>query len=200
MKGIASLLCLILFVGCGSEESAKVSGAPGEGDSGSATAAGDVDAGHAAAVDAIGGEDGAAIRAFLAKDSSMKKFFHGAHGFAIWPSVGKGGLVIGGGGGSGSVYERGKLIGTTKLSFVSVGAQIGGQSFAEVIFFKDKAAIDNFKRGNFEFGAQVSAVAATAGAANGTDYDSGVAVFTLPKKGLMAEASVSGQEFTFEPK
>jgi lipid-binding SYLF domain-containing protein len=183
------VLSLVLLVGCGSGEPAQEGGAPGEGD-----------AGHAAAVDAIGGRDGDTIRAFLARDSSLKRFFHGAHGFAIWPNVGKGGFVIGGGGGKGSVYEQGKLIGASELSFVSVGAQIGGQSFAEVIFFQDKAAIDNFKRGNFEFGAQISAVAAASGAASAARYDSGVAVFTLPKKGLMAEASVGGQQFTFVPK
>jgi lipid-binding SYLF domain-containing protein len=195
MNEKAILLCLFLLVGCGSEEPAKEGGAPKEGGTPKES-----DAGHAAAVDAIGGEDGETIRAFLAKDSSMKKLFHGARGFAIWPSVGKGGFVIGGGGGTGSVYEQGKLTGASKVSFVTVGAQIGGQSFAEVIFFKDKAAIDNFKRGNFEFGAQVSAIAATAGAGSAADYDSGVAIFTLPKGGLMAEASVGGQKFTFKPK
>jgi lipid-binding SYLF domain-containing protein len=197
MNGKASLLCLVLLVGCGSDEPAQGDGGPGEGD---AAAPAQDEVGHAAAVDAIGGEDGGAIRAFLAKDSSMKKFFHGAHGFAIWPKVGKGGLIIGGGSGKGSVYEKGKLVGTSKLSFVSVGAQIGGQSFAQVIFFKDKAAIDNFKRGNFEFAAQVSAVAAESGAASASDYDSGVSIFTLAKKGLMAEAAVAGQKFTFDPK
>ena len=187
MNRQAMLIVLMVFVGCGSEEAGQGGCASGEGGSG-----------HAAAVDAIGGEDGDAMRAFLARDSSMKKFFHGAHGFAIWPNVGKGGFVIGGGGGGGSVYEKGERIGSSKLSFVSVGAQIGGQSFSEILFFKDKAALDNFKRGNFEFGAQVSAVAAKDGVATGTNYDSGVAVFTLPKKGLMAEASVSGQKFTFK--
>ena len=190
MKETAILLMLVLLLGCGSEESAKGDGTPAEGGASD----------HAALVDAIGGEDGDTIRAFLAKDPSMKRFFHGSYGFAIWPSIGKGGLIVGGGGGSGSVYEQGERIGATKVKFVSVGAQIGGQSFSEVIFFKDKAALDNFKRGNFEFGAQVTAVAVDAGAANEAAYDSGVAIFMLPRKGLMAEASVSGQQFTFTPK
>ena len=133
-------------------------------------------------------------------DESLEKFFHGAHGFAIFPSVGKGGLIIGGGGGGGSVFEEGKAIGTSKMSFVSIGAQVGGQSLIEVIFFKDKAALDNFRRGNFEFGAQVSAVAVESGAALNSGYDKGVAVFTMAKSGLMAEASVSGQKFTFKAK
>lgn len=196
MAGKVSLmLCLGLLVGCGSEEPAGDAG-PAKDAPAAKKGGGEL----AAAVDAIGGKEGDTIRAFLARDPSMKKFFHAAHGFAIWPNVGKGGFVVGGGGGSGTVYEQGKPIGTSKMTFLSVGAQIGGQSFSEVIFFKDKAALDNFKRGNYEFSAQVSAVAATDGAATGTDYDSGVAIFTLPKKGLMAEASVAGQKFSFRPK
>jgi len=172
------LLFLFSFAGCGSDAAEE----------------------RAAKVDAIGGEAGAAMRAFLDKDPSMKKFFDDAYGFAIWPSIGEGGFVVGGGGGRGFVYEQGKLIGESKLSFVSVGAQIGGQTFAEVVFFRDKAALDAFKGGNFEFGAKVSAIAAESGVANKADYAAGVAVFTLPLKGLMAAASVSGQDFTFEPK
>ena len=98
------------------------------------------------------------------------------------------------------VYERGKLIGTAKVKFLSVGAQVGGQSFIEVIFFENKRALDRFKSGNFEFGAQATAVAVTAGAAADADYEDGVAVFTMPKKGLMAEASISGQKFEFKSK
>jgi lipid-binding SYLF domain-containing protein len=177
----STLLGLLLVVGCGSEDGGGSSSA------------------YSAEVDAIGGKDGATIKAFLARDATMKRFFHGAHGFAIWPSIGKGGFVIGGGGGTGSVYEQGKRIGASKVTFVTVGAQVGGQSFAEVIFFKDKAALDNFTRGNFEFEAQVSAIAAKSGAAMQAAYDSGVAIFTLPKDGLMAEASVGGQKFSFEP-
>jgi lipid-binding SYLF domain-containing protein len=81
-----------------------------------------------------------------------------------------------------------------------VGAQIGGQSFMEIIFFKNKAALDDFRQGNFELNAQISAVAVTEGASKDASYDLGVAVFTMPRKGLMAEASVGGQKFEFAPK
>ena len=106
MNAKTILLCLVLLVGCGSEEPAKEGGGPGEGEADPAPAPAKAEAGHAAAVDAIGGEDGEAIRAFLAKDATMKRFFHGSYGFGIWPNVGKGGLVIGGGGGSGSRRAR----------------------------------------------------------------------------------------------
>ena len=82
----------------------------------------------------------------------------------------------------------------------SIGLQIGGQGFSEIIFFKDKPTLDFFKQGNYAFSAQASAVAVNMGVAAKTDYDSGVAVFTMPKGGLMAEASVGGQKFTFDPK
>ena len=188
MKTTAALSILVLLLGCGSEQPAE---SGGDAD----TPAAEVESSSAS----IGGAAGEAVKALLKRDPSLKTFFDDAHGFAIWPSVGKGALIVGGGGGSGFVYEDNKLIGTSKMTFVSVGAQIGGQSFSEVIFFKDKAALDNFKRGNFEFGAQISAIAVDKGVANDANYDKGVAVFTMPKQGLMAEASVSGQKFTFKP-
>ena len=146
------------------------------------------------------GEIAATIRKFKTRDPSMERFFDSAHAYAIWPSVGKGGFVIGGGGGRGAVYEKGKLIGFSTITFVTIGAQIGGQEFAEVIFFKDKAALDNFKRGNYELAAQVTAVAAQDGVARDASYDSGVAIFTLPLTGVMAEASVGGQKFSYDPR
>lgn len=187
----ASLAIFVLLFGCGGEQPAQ----PGDVEETSvppATAP--------TPAELIGGEAGEAVKALLKRDPSLKKFFDDAHGFAVWPTVGKGGMIVGGGGGSGFVYEGNRQIGTSKLRFLSIGAQIGGQSFSEVIFFRDKVALDSFKRGNFEFGAQVSAIAVTKGVANDADYDKGVAVFTMPKGGLMAEASVSGQKFTFKPK
>lgn len=140
-----------------------------------------------------------ARRAFLQKDAGLERFFDGAHGYVLFPNVGKGGLIFGGGGGRGYVFERGNLIGTAKLSFVSVGAQIGGQAFREVIFFENKDNLDHFKRGNFEIGSQLSAVAANTGASKNARYEKGVAIFTVAVAGLMAEASVSGQKFKFYP-
>ena len=86
------------------------------------------------------------------------------------------------------------------MTQATIGLQLGGQKFAQFIFFKDKVALENFKRGNFEFGAQVSAVAITKGASADTSYDSGVAVFTQASGGLMVEGTVGGQKFTYEPK
>lgn len=140
-----------------------------------------------------------AIRQFLAKDDKMSVFFDRAYGYAIFPTVGKGGIGIGGAHGKGIVFRRGEATAATSLSQVTVGFQLGGQAYSEVIFFKDRSDYDRFMGGEFEFGAQASAVAADKGAATNADYSDGVAVFTLAKGGLMYEATVAGQKFTVEP-
>lgn len=140
------------------------------------------------------------IERFLQSDPGLKTFFDQAHGYAVFPTVGKGAYIIGGTYGKGSVYEVGNFIGYASIVEASVGLQVGGQGFSEIIFFKDQLTMDYFKRGTYEFSAQASAVAVTMGIAAKTDYDRGVAVFILPKAGLMAEASVGGQKFSFEPK
>jgi lipid-binding SYLF domain-containing protein len=140
------------------------------------------------------------IARFKKVDPSMKVFFDNAYGYAVFPSIGKGGYFLGGGYGKGQVYEQGNFIGYSRIINLTVGAQIGGQSYSEIIFFKDKASLNDFKVGNFEFAAQTSAVFVTHGASKDSHYDRGVAVFTMPKAGAMAEASIGGQKFTFEPK
>jgi lipid-binding SYLF domain-containing protein len=140
-----------------------------------------------------------AIKAFKASDSSMTNHFKKAVGYAVFPTAGKGGLIVGGAHGTGQVYEGGKLIGNSKMSQVTVGAQIGGQAFAEIIFFKTKEALAKFKEGGYSFNAQVGAVAAAEGASLNAKYVDGVLVFTEAKSGLMAEATVGGQKFTFVP-
>jgi lipid-binding SYLF domain-containing protein len=140
----------------------------------------------------------ATIEKFEEGDPGMQAWFREAHGYAVFPSVGKGGIGIGGARGKGLVYERGTLIGKTTLTAVTIGFQLGGQAFSEVIFFKDKTALDDFTRGNFEFDAGVSAVALTAGASADLGYSNGVAVVTATKGGLMYEATVGGQKFSFE--
>jgi lipid-binding SYLF domain-containing protein len=139
------------------------------------------------------------IKEFEKGDPGMQAWFRDAYGYAVFPNVGKGALVVGGAHGNGLVYERGKLIGKTSLTAVTVGLQAGGQAFREVIFFKDKTALDDFTRGNFEFQAGLSAVALKEGASADLAYNKGVAVMTATKGGLMAEASIGGQKFTFEP-
>ena len=152
-----------------------------------------------AAADELNTECEAAVARFKKNDPSMDlNFFTSAHGYAVFPTVAKGGIGIGGAGGKGQVYQGGSLIGYTTLSQGSIGLQIGGQSYSEIIFFQNQAALDSFKGGEFTLAAQATAVAATAGAAANADYDHGVAIFTGSQKGLMAEASVGGQNFTFE--
>lgn len=139
------------------------------------------------------------IGEFKKKDKKLDNFFKQAYGYAVFPSVGKGAIGIGGAHGNGVVYEKGKPIGDTSLTQVTIGFQLGGQAYSEIIFFKDKKTLDDFKNGNFELGAQASAVAVTAGASADANYEKGVAVFTMAKGGLMYEASVGGQKFSFDP-
>jgi lipid-binding SYLF domain-containing protein len=140
-----------------------------------------------------------AIESFEKADSGLKKLFATAEGYVVFPSVGKGGLVIGAAHGTGLVYEKGKLAGRAALTAVTVGAQIGGQAFSEVIFFETTNALAQFKESKLEMSAQLSAVVAAEGASQNAKYQDGVMVFTKVKSGLMAEASVGGQKFKFEP-
>jgi len=152
------------------------------------------------------------------KSAQVKKFFNNAYGYAIFPTIAKGGFGIGGSYGEGSVYKQGKKTGTTTMAQVTIGFQLGGQAFSEIIFFKNKKSYEKFINGNFEFSAQASAVAinaganaktsttgSSAGAATSPDknqqegiYQNGMATFTYIKGGLMYEAALGGQKFTFE--
>jgi lipid-binding SYLF domain-containing protein len=135
---------------------------------------------------------------FIKTDASMAKLFNDSYGYVIFPKIGKGAIIIGGSGGNGVVYEKGKTIGTAKMAQVSVGAQVGGESYREVIFFENKEALDRFRDNKVEFSGQVSAVAAKSGASLNAKYADGVAVFTQDLSGLMAEAAVGGQKFTYK--
>jgi lipid-binding SYLF domain-containing protein len=146
--------------------------------------------------------------------------FKNAYGYAVFPSVGKGGFFVGGAFGRGQVYVGSAVSGDTSLSQVSIGFQLGGEAFSEIIFFENKAAYDDFASGKLRFSAQAQAVAIVAGAqaqtgSTGTSsgagvpgstkqfkgvYNNGMAVFVRIKGGLMYEASVGGQKFTFDPK
>ena len=134
-----------------------------------------------------------------AADPGLQKQIDNAYGYAIFPSVGKVGAVVGGAYGRGEVYEHGKRVGWTDLSQATIGAQLGGQSFSELILFENKAALDNFKNGNLKFTANASAVAIKSGAADASKYTDGVLVFVEPKAGLMLEAAIGGQSFGFQP-
>jgi lipid-binding SYLF domain-containing protein len=160
-----------------------------------------------------------AIKVF--RDSPVvQPYFKNAYGYAIFPTIGKGGIGIGGAHGSGQVYVGDKVTGKTSMTQLTIGLQLGGQAYSQIIFFEDKRAYQEFTSGNFEFGAQASAVAITAGAQAqagttgaaasaspggsagaqaATKYQKGMAVFTRAKGGLMYEAAIGGQKFSFEP-
>jgi lipid-binding SYLF domain-containing protein len=135
---------------------------------------------------------------FIKEDPLMKAIFEKAYAYVIFPNVGKGGLGIGGAAGNGVVYEHNKRIGMAKLSQLSIGFQAGGQAYREVIFFESKKELERFKESRFEFSAQASAVAVTAGASANVKYTDGVMVFSMQKGGLMYEASIGGQKFKFK--
>jgi lipid-binding SYLF domain-containing protein len=146
------------------------------------------------------------------------EFFKSSYGYAVFPTVGKGGFVVGGAYGEGRVYQQGRYIGNTSLTQVSVGFQLGGQAYSEMVFFENPSALKLFESGNFSLSADANAVAITASAsasagtagtqagASGNQtharatghYQNGVAVFTIAKGGLMCQAAVAGQKFSFK--
>ncbi len=142
----------------------------------------------------------AAVAEFKRTDSTLGPYFKNAYGYAIFPTIGKVGFIFGGSFGRGIVYQQGKPVGRASVTQATVGFQIGAQSYMELLFFRDKNALDNFMQSNAEFSAQATAVIAQEGAAVKTSYDNnGVAVFVHIKGGAMAEASVGGQQFKYQP-
>jgi lipid-binding SYLF domain-containing protein len=146
-------------------------------------------------------EEGVAevIAKFKEKDAGLADVFASAAGYAVYPTIGKGGIGLGGARGKGWVYERGHVIGRSTMNQVTIGFQFGGQVYSEVVFFKTKAALGNFKLGHLKLDAQASAIALTARASADLAYRNGVAIVTMAKGGLMYEASVGGQKFSFTP-
>ncbi len=141
--------------------------------------------------------------AFVARaketDPSLAKFFDNCVGFAVIPEIGKGGVILGGAYGKGQLFDRtGRLVGYCDVSQGSIGAQIGGQTFGEMVFFENEKAFSDFKGGKFSLTAQASAVALSAGAAAASRYDNGIALFVMNPQGLMLEASVGGQQFGYQ--
>lgn len=152
------------------------------------------------------------------KAGQSGRYFGTAYGYAVFPTIGKGGIGIGGAHGSGHVYVKGKYVGDTSMTQLTVGLQLGGQAYSQIIFFEDERAFREFTSGNFEFGAEASAIAITAGASAGAGttggsagasatknnaataggYYKGMAVFTVAKGGLMYEAAIGGQKFNYK--
>jgi len=147
----------------------------------------------------LGVEAEKAIKVLQSADSGLTNCFNRAAGYAVFPNVGKGGLIFGAEHGNGLVYEKGKPVGEATLTEINIGAQVGGQSFYEVIFFETSDALADFKQGNFEMSAEVSAVVAAEGASQNAKYRNGVMVFTLPRSGLMVQAAIGGQKFKYKP-
>lgn len=165
------------------------------------------------------GPDRSAVTGALqtfAESGALEAYFDDSFGCAVFPTIGKGGVGIGGAHGKGWVFRQGKLAGETSMTQVTIGFQLGGQAFSQIIFFEDEAAYNNFTSGNFELSAQASAVALTVGANVQADtaggatagagsaqakrgYTNGMAIFTVARGGLMYEASVGGQKFTWRP-
>ena len=152
-------------------------------------------------------------------DAGITKMFNSAYGYALFPTIGKAGFIIGGAYGKGRVFEQGKHIGNTAMTQATVGFRLGGAGFSQVIFFKDKRALTEFTNGNFEFGAEAQAVAITAAAGASANtagnsatasggknnaitgeggYRKGMSTYTITKGGLMYEASVGGQKFSYD--
>jgi lipid-binding SYLF domain-containing protein len=142
---------------------------------------------------------GAVIAKFKQKDPALAEVFASSAGYAVFPTVAKGGLGIGGARGKGYVYQHGRLIGRSTLTQLTVGLQAGGQAYSEVVFFKDDGALENFKRGHLKLDAQASAIALTARVGADLAYRDGVAIVTMAEGGLMYEASVGGQKLSFHP-
>jgi lipid-binding SYLF domain-containing protein len=137
------------------------------------------------------------LQSFLKTDPGLQRFVDSSVGYVVFPSVGKGAVGVGGAHGGGVLFENGRPAGRATLSQVTVGLQLGGQSYSQIIFFQDENTLNDFKAGNFAFQAQASAVALTAGASASLNYEHGVAVVTATKSGLMYEASIGGQKFGF---
>ena len=148
----------------------------------------------------LSAETSQTIALFKEKDPGIQKFFDRSYGYAVLPKVFKGGFWISGAHGKGEVFEKNQMVGHCSMSQATIGFSFGGEFFREIIFFRDREDLENFKKGNYAFSAQITAVALTAGAAAKADYQRGVAVFVIADAGLMVDASLGGQKFNYVPK
>jgi lipid-binding SYLF domain-containing protein len=143
---------------------------------------------------------GAAVARAKTSDPTLVPVFKDAVGYAVFPSVGKGGIGIGGAYGRGVLFEGGTAVGYCDLTQATIGFQLGGQEYTEILAFSTQGAIQSFKTGKMSFNAEASAVAVKSGSGANAKFAEGVAVFTLDEAGLMYEASIGGQKFTYQNK
>jgi lipid-binding SYLF domain-containing protein len=148
--------------------------------------------------EALVAEGTSSLQQMRAEDPGLSELVRRSYGYAIFPNVTKGGLGVGGAYGRGVVYEQGRQVGYSDLSHASLGLQAGGQTFSELLLFENKDALDRFKAGQFNFGADASAVVMESGAATNVHFVDGVAVVVRPTGGAMVEAAVGGQNFTYQ--
>lgn len=147
----------------------------------------------------IRSEADATLERARSTDGTLAGFLERSAGYAVFPSVGKGAIGVGGAYGRGVLYQGGNAIGYCDLSQATIGLQLGGQSYSEIVVFETDRGVERFKAGNLHFAAQATAVGLTAGAGANGNFSDGVAVFTFGEAGLMYEASIGGQQFSYEP-
>lgn len=141
----------------------------------------------------------ATLKRLEAKDPGLKQQLKKAYGYAVFPSVGKAALVVGGSYGRGAVFEKGKFIGHATISQLTLGVQIGGDTFSEIVIFESKPALDRFKQGAMAFAASASAVLVKAGATGAADFPKGVKALAYSRGGMLLEAAIGAQKFKFKP-
>jgi hypothetical protein len=141
----------------------------------------------------------ATLKKLEAKDPGLKRLLQKAHGYAVFPSVGKAGLVVGGGYGRGEVFEKGQFIGYATITQLTLGVQVGGDTFSQVVVFEKPEDLELFKKGKTSFAANASAVLVKAGAASAKNFKKGVAVYVYPDGGMLLELGLGGQRFRFKP-
>jgi len=138
-----------------------------------------------------------ALQAMTSQDGKLQDMINNSYGYVIFPEVGQGAVGVGGSSGTGTVYQSGREVGTVKLTQVSLGPQVGGDTYSELIIFQDQKAMNRLLNDSLEFGASANATIVKAGAAAAARLDNGVGVFILPKGGLMVGANINGQKFHF---
>ena len=141
----------------------------------------------------------AAVADFKTADPSLEAKMASAHAYAVFPEIVSAAVGVGGAHGTGVVYQGGRVIGYADVSQATVGAQLGGQKYSELVLFENQSALLEFQQGTVEMDAKASAVAASKGAASTANYQKGVMVFTVSQGGLMAQAAIGGQKFRYKP-